>query len=61
MSPAMLKMWVSIAGMVLMVLAVLTIYLSRYKLRGFLKFFTALIAYVLMIVSGLTIFIVLFT
>lgn len=61
MSPAMLKMWVSIAGMVLMALAVLTIYLSRYKLKGFLKFFTALIAYVLMIVSGLTIFIVLFT
>jgi hypothetical protein len=61
MSPEMLKMWISIAGMGLMFLSILTIYLSRYKLKGFLRFFTALIAYIFMVVSGLVIFIVLFT
>ena len=38
MSPGMLKMWISIAGMGLMFLAISTIYLSRYKLKGVLKF-----------------------
>lgn len=61
MSPEMLKMWISFAGMGLMFLSILTIYLSRYKLKGFLRFFTALIAYIFMVVSGLVIFIVLFT
>lgn len=61
MSLAMLKMWMSIAGMGLMVLAIITIYLSRFKLKGILKIITAFLAYIFMIVSGITIFIVLFT
>jgi hypothetical protein len=61
MSPAMMKMWVSIAGMGLMFLAILTIYLSRFKFTGVLRIVTAIIAYILMIVSGIIIFIVLFT
>ncbi|WML45121.1 DUF2768 domain-containing protein [Neobacillus sp. PS3-40] len=61
MSPSMLKMWISIAGMGLMFLAILMIYLSRFKLKGVLRFVTAIIAYILMIVSGIIIIFVLFT
>jgi hypothetical protein len=61
MSPGMLKMWISVAGMGLMFLAILTIYLSRFKLTGILRFITAAIAYILMIISGIIIFFVLFT
>jgi hypothetical protein len=61
MSPAMMKMWISIAGMGLMFLAILTIYLSRFKFTGVPRIVTAIIAYILMIISGIIIFIVLFT
>ncbi len=61
MSPAMLKMWISIAGMGLMFLAILMIYLSRYKSKGILKILTAAVAYLFMIISGLSIIIVLFS
>ncbi|MDR7075272.1 putative membrane protein [Neobacillus niacini] len=61
MSPGMLKMWISIAGMGLMFLAIITIYFSRYKLKGVLKFLTAIIAYIFLFISGITLFIVLFT
>ena len=61
MSPGMLKMWISIAGMGIMFLAIITIYLSRYKLTGILKFFTAVLAYIFLIISGITLVIVLFT
>jgi hypothetical protein len=57
----MLKMWVSIAGMGFMFLAIMTIYLSRYKLKGVLRIISAIIAYILMIVSGLTLLIVFLT
>ncbi|RIW33159.1 DUF2768 domain-containing protein [Bacillus salacetis] len=51
---SMMKMWVSFASMGFMILAILTIYVSRYKLKkGFFRFITALIAYVLMISGGL--------
>ncbi|SDM45871.1 DUF2768 domain-containing protein [Bacillus sp. OK048] len=61
MSPGMLKMWISIAGMGLMFLAISTIYLSRYKLKGVLKFVSAFLAYIFLVISGITLFIVLFT
>lgn len=61
MSPGMLKMWISIAGMGLMFLAILLIYLSRFKLSGVLRLLTAIIAYIFMIGAGIIIFIVLFT
>jgi hypothetical protein len=57
----MLKMWISIAGIALMFLAIMTIYLSRYKLKGFLRVITAVIAYLFMIVAGIILFIVLFS
>lgn len=59
MSPGMLKMWVSIAGMVLMFLAIIAIYLSRFKLKGILRILTAILAYTLMALSGMIIFVVL--
>jgi hypothetical protein len=56
MSPALMKMWVSLASMGFMFISILMIYLSRYKLNNKpLKFIFALIAYLLMIVSGLII------
>lgn len=61
MSLGMLKMWISIAGMGLMFLAILTIYLSRYKLKGILKVLTAVLAYIFLLISGITLFVVLFT
>ena len=61
MSPAMMKMWISIAGMALMFLAIITIYLSRYKLKGVFRIITAIIAYLFMIVAGLTLLIVFLT
>jgi len=54
----MLKMWISIAGMALMFLAIITIYLSRYKLKGVFRVMTAIIAYIFLIVAGLTLLIV---
>ena len=61
MSPSLMKMWVSLASMGFMFLAILLIYLSRYKFGGVLKFVTALVAYILMIVSGIIIFLVVFS
>jgi len=56
----MLKMWISIAGMGLMFLAIISIYFSRYKLTGIFRFVTAVLAYLFMVVAGLTLFIVFF-
>lgn len=56
-----MKMWVSLASMGFMFLAILLIYLSRYKFGGVFKFVTALVAYILMIVSGIIIFLVVFS
>ncbi|MGG0716686.1 DUF2768 domain-containing protein [Robertmurraya massiliosenegalensis] len=59
MSPGMLKMWISIAGMGFMFISIMMIYLSRFKIKNsVIKFITALIAYVLMILSGIIIFLV---
>jgi hypothetical protein len=62
MSLALMKMWISLASMGFMVIAIIFIYLSRYKLnQGVLKVFTAVVAYLLLVVSGLIIFLVVFT
>jgi hypothetical protein len=58
MTPSLMKMWISLAGMGFMFFAIILIYFSRYKLKGFFKMFTAIIAYILMILSGIIIFIV---
>lgn len=56
-----MKMWVSFAGMGFMFLSLISLYFSRYKLKGFFKLITALVAYVLMIAAGLIIFLVVFS
>ena len=62
MSLALMKMWISLASMGFMVISIIFIYLSRYKLKqGVLKSFTAVVAYLLLVVSGLIIFLVVFT
>jgi hypothetical protein len=58
-SPAMLKMWISVAGMGFMFLAIALIYVSRYKLSGLLKMITGIFAYFFMIIAGFTLLIVL--
>ncbi|MDZ5471194.1 DUF2768 domain-containing protein (plasmid) [Bacillus sp. 31A1R] len=62
MSPAMLKMWVSLGAMGFMFISIIMIYLSRFKIKnGVLKFISALLAYSFMIVSGIVIFFVVFS
>ncbi|MBM7648002.1 glucan phosphoethanolaminetransferase (alkaline phosphatase superfamily) [Bacillus ectoiniformans] len=62
MSPAMLKMWVSLIGMGLMFVAIVAIYISRYKVKhGFIRAITAIIAYLCMIVGGIIMVYVVFS
>lgn len=61
MSPGLMKMWISFAGMGFMFISLISLYFSRYKLKGFLKFITGLIAYVLMAAAGIIIFAVVFS
>ncbi|MDQ0155230.1 DUF2768 domain-containing protein [Robertmurraya andreesenii] len=59
MSPAMVKMWISISSMGFMFVSIILIYLSRYKLKNrIIKFISAFIAYSLLIISGIIIFLV---
>ncbi|MDM5154130.1 DUF2768 domain-containing protein [Bacillus sp. DX1.1] len=62
MSVGLVKMWFSLGAMGLMFVAVLSILLSRHKMKNkILKGITALLAYTLMIVSGIVIFLVVFS
>ncbi|MDX8290664.1 MULTISPECIES: DUF2768 domain-containing protein [Metabacillus] len=61
MSPALMKMWIALASMGFMFIAILAIYLSRFKMKGFLKGAFAAIAYFFMILAGLLIFFVVFS
>ncbi|TDL34724.1 DUF2768 domain-containing protein [Jeotgalibacillus sp. S-D1] len=59
---ALTKMWISFGSMGFMFFAIISIYLSRYKMSNkILKFITALIAYVLMILAGLIMIFVVFS
>ncbi|MGG3450043.1 MULTISPECIES: DUF2768 domain-containing protein [Bacillaceae] len=54
MSASMLKMWISFAGMGLMIVAIFSIYVSRYKINNrAIKGVTALFAYLCMVIGGL--------
>jgi hypothetical protein len=55
MSPSLMKMWISFAGMGFMFLALVFIYFSRYKLKGIFRVITAVIAYGMMFIAGLII------
>nr|WP_202409916.1 DUF2768 domain-containing protein [Halobacillus litoralis] len=51
----MLKMYISFAGIISLFLAVGLIYVSRYKLKGFLSIMIAVFAYLFMIFGGIII------
>jgi len=55
MTPGLVKMWFALASMGFMFIAVIGIYFSRYKLKGFFKIATASIAYLFMILAGIII------
>ncbi|MFE8702668.1 DUF2768 domain-containing protein [Cytobacillus sp. FJAT-54145] len=62
MSPSLVKMWISLGAMGFMFIAIILIYLSRFKFNNrVFKFITAFFAYLLMIVSGIVIFFVVFS
>lgn len=61
MSPGLMKMWVSFVAIALMFIAVLTIMISRDKLKGVLKVIVSAFAYLCMITAGFIIFIVVFS
>ena len=62
MSVSMQKMWISIVAMGLLALAMLTTYISRFKLKnGFFKVTTALAAWAFMIIGGLLMLFVVLT
>jgi len=59
MTPALQKMWISFGAMLFMMISLLSIYFSRFKLENkFFKIITAIIAYILMIFAGIIIFLV---
>ncbi|MGM7721907.1 DUF2768 domain-containing protein [Metabacillus sp. Hm71] len=55
MSAALMKMWISFASMGFMFISILLIYLSRFKLKGFLKIIITILAYLFMILAGIII------
>jgi hypothetical protein len=62
MTPALMKMWISLSSMGFMFIAIILIYLSRFKFKQkTLKMITAVFAYLLLMVSGLIIFLVVFS
>lgn len=61
MTESMLNMWISIAGMVLLILAMALIVLSRHKLKGILAFIVSLLAYVSLFLGGIIILYIVFS
>ncbi|PAV29505.1 hypothetical protein CIL05_11610 [Virgibacillus profundi] len=61
MSTAMLKMYISFAGMILLILAIGLILLSRYKLKGWLAGIITVLAYICLVIGGLIILYIVFS
>lgn len=61
MSTSMLKMYISFAGMALLLLAIGLIVLSRYKLKGILAGIVSLLAYICLVLGGLIIVYIVFS
>lgn len=60
-SASMLMMYISFAGMLLLILAIGLILLSRYKLKGFIAGIVSLLAYLFLISGSLIILFVVFS
>ncbi len=61
MSPGLMKMWVSFIAIALMFVSVITIMISRDKLKGVVKFIVSAFAYLCMVAAGFIMFIVVFS
>jgi glucan phosphoethanolaminetransferase (alkaline phosphatase superfamily) len=62
MSPALMKMWISFVAMGFMVISVLTVYFTRFKVKNnVIRIILNTIAFLLIIVAGLIIFYVVFS
>lgn len=61
MSISMLKMYISFAGMLFLILAIGLIILARYKLNGFLAGLVSFLAYIFLILGGLIILYIVFS
>ncbi|WP_164218967.1 DUF2768 domain-containing protein [Virgibacillus sp. YIM 98842] len=61
MSEAMLKMYISFAGMIFLILAIGLILLSRYKLNGWVRGIVSFLAYVFLILGSIIIFYIVFS
>ncbi|QOR65279.1 DUF2768 domain-containing protein [Cytobacillus suaedae] len=61
MTPGLIKMWFALAAMGFMFIAVIAIYFSRFKLKGFFKAIVSIIAYFFMVIAGIIIFFVVFS
>ncbi|MFS0672680.1 DUF2768 domain-containing protein [Ornithinibacillus sp. 179-J 7C1 HS] len=61
MSESMLNMWISFAGMGLLILAIGLIVLARHKLKGFLSVMVSFLAYVSLFLGGIIILYIVFS
>ncbi|MEN2766171.1 DUF2768 domain-containing protein [Ornithinibacillus xuwenensis] len=61
MSESMLKMWISFAGMFLLILAIGLIVLSRHKLKGIFAIITSFFAYISLLLGGIIILYIVFS
>ncbi|MGL4821343.1 MAG: DUF2768 domain-containing protein [Bacilli bacterium] len=62
MSPAMLKMWISLGGIALMFVSVILVLINRtYVKNRILSFILSSIAFVMIVLCGLIMFVVVFS
>lgn len=61
MSDGLIKMWVALSAIGLMFVAVMSISVSRMKLKGIIKHVITLFAYLCMIIAGILIVFVVFS
>ncbi|MEA3319019.1 DUF2768 domain-containing protein [Sutcliffiella horikoshii] len=62
MSPALMKMWISFVAMGFMIISVLTVYFTRFKVRNnIIRGILNTVAFLLILLAGLIIFYVVFS
>ncbi|MEN1969145.1 DUF2768 domain-containing protein [Lentibacillus sp. N15] len=61
MTVGLIKMWISFAGIILLLVSIGLILLSRYKLRGFFAGIVSVFAYLCFILGGIIIFYIVFS
>ncbi|NLP51931.1 DUF2768 domain-containing protein [Bacillus sp. RO1] len=62
MSPALMKMWISFVAMGFMIISVVTVYFTRFKVRNnIIRGILNTVAFLLILLAGLIIFYVVFS